>query len=110
MTETAKAIASALFHGVDAMTRLDLSEFAGAVLTTLMQRRATIIGSQEDTGMARTEAEVPLAEMFGYATTLRSATQGKADFTMEFSRYLLIPPAIEEQVVEKIRERDKAKK
>jgi elongation factor G len=75
------------------------TEHAGGMLTTLMQRRGTIIGQQENGGMTVTEAEVPLAEMFGYATTLRSATQGKADFTMEFSRYLPVPEAIEEELV-----------
>ena len=50
--------------------------------------------------MTVTEADVPLAEMFGYATTLRSATQGKADFTMEFSRYVQVPEAIEEELLE----------
>ncbi|MBI2378262.1 MAG: elongation factor G [Deltaproteobacteria bacterium] len=84
------------------------AEHSGNVLTTLMQRRAMIIGSQEDSGLAKVEAEVPLAEMFGYATTLRSATQGKAEFTMEFSRYLLIPPAIEEELIEKVQEALKA--
>ena len=77
------------------------SEFAGAVLATLMQRRGMIIGSQEEGGMTRTDAEVPLAEMFGYATTLRSSTQGKAEFTMEFSRYLQVPNSIAEELVEK---------
>jgi elongation factor G len=77
------------------------AEFAGNVLTTLNQRRATIFGSQEDAGIGRTEAEVPLAEMFGYATTLRSATQGKASFTMEFARYLLVPQTIEDELVAK---------
>ncbi len=72
------------------------AEFSGAVLGTLMQRRAMIVGSQEDAGLARTEAEVPLAEMFGYSTTLRSSTQGKAEFTMEFSRYLPVPASIAE--------------
>jgi elongation factor G len=75
------------------------TEFAGGVLTTLMQRRGMIIGQQESGGMTLTESEVPLAEMFGYATTLRSATQGKADFTMEFSRYLPVPESIEEELV-----------
>ena len=77
------------------------SEHAGGVLTTLMQRRGTIIGQQEDGKMTVTEAEVPLAEMFGYATVLRSATQGQADFTMEFSRYVVVPDAIEEELIEK---------
>ena len=84
------------------------SEFAGAVLTTLMQRRGTIIGQQEDGPLTATEADVPLAEMFGYATTLRSATQGKADFTMEFARYLPVPEAVAEELV--ARAAEKAKK
>ncbi|HEY3449872.1 MAG TPA: elongation factor G [Myxococcales bacterium] len=80
------------------------SEFSGAVLGTLMQRRAMIIGSQEDGGLSRIEAEVPLEQMFGYSTVLRSSTQGKAEFTMEFSRYLPVPAAIAEELVEKARE------
>jgi elongation factor G len=84
------------------------TEHAGGMLTTLMQRRGTIIGQQETGGLTVTEAEVPLAEMFGYATTLRSATQGKADFTMEFSRYLPVPEAIEEELIAKATEKPKA--
>ncbi|MEQ9503309.1 MAG: elongation factor G [Deltaproteobacteria bacterium] len=84
------------------------SEHSGNVLTTIMQRRGMVIGSQEDEGMTRTETEVPLAEMFGYATTLRSATQGKAEFTMEFAKYALVPPAIEEELIEKANAEKKA--
>jgi len=84
------------------------ADFSGNVLATLMQRRGMIIGSQEDGGFARIEAEVPLAEMFGYAMTLRSATQGKAEFTMEFSRYLQVPANIAEELVEKHNEKNKA--
>jgi elongation factor G len=84
------------------------TEHAGGVLTTLMQRRGAIIGQQESGGMTLTEADVPLAEMFGYATTLRSATQGKADFTMEFSRYMPVPESIEADLVEKAAEKAKA--
>lgn len=86
------------------------SQHAGAVLTTINQRRGMVIGSQEDAGITRTEAEVPLAEMFGYATTLRSATQGKAEFTMEFSRYLIVPASLEQELLEKAREKETAKK
>jgi elongation factor G len=80
------------------------TEFSGNVMTTLMQRRGMIIGSQEDHLMSRVEAEVPLAEMFGYATALRSSTQGKAEFTMEFSRYLQLPDAISKELIEKAAE------
>jgi len=83
------------------------TEHSGNVLATLMQRRGMIIGSQEDGVMARIEAEVPLAEMFGYATALRSATQGKAEFTMEFSRYLEVPAAVAEALVEAARDKEK---
>jgi len=75
------------------------ADHAGTVMSTLMQRRGTIVGSQEEDGAARVEAEVPLAEMFGYATTLRSATQGQASFTMEFARYLPVPSSISEELI-----------
>jgi elongation factor G len=72
------------------------TEFQGAVLKTVMQRRGTIVGTTEEDGFCRLESEVPLAEMFGYATDLRSCTQGKAEFTMEFSRYVRVPADIQE--------------
>ncbi len=84
------------------------NEFSGAVMGSLMQRRGMIIGSQEDGLLSRIEAEVPLAEMFGYATALRSATQGKAEFTMEFSRYLQVPEAIAQELVTKAAEKAKS--
>ena len=60
------------------------TEFQGEMVGTVLQRRGILIGTTEDTGFVRIEAEVPLSEMFGYATDLRSATQGKAEFSMEF--------------------------
>jgi elongation factor G len=71
-------------------------EFQGAILKTVMQRRGTVVGTTEEEGFCRLEAEVPLAEMFGYATDLRSCTQGKAEFTMEFSRYVRVPADVQE--------------
>jgi elongation factor G len=80
--------------------------FAGGVLAGLNQRRGLILGAQEDGGQTRVEAEVPLAEMFGYSTVLRSATEGKAEFTMEFSRYVKVPARIaEERIAEAARRR-----
>ncbi|MDC3953482.1 elongation factor G [Polyangium jinanense] len=85
------------------------SEFQGGVVGILMQRRGIIIGTTESDGFCRVEAEVPLAEMFGFSTILRSATQGKAEFTMEFSRYAPVPGAIAEELIKKHKE-EQAKK
>ena len=75
------------------------SEFQGEIIKTVMQRRGIIVGTTEDEGFVRVEADVALAEMFGYATVLRSATQGKAEFTMEFARYAPAPPEVAESLV-----------
>ncbi len=80
------------------------SEFQGGIVGVLMQRRGIIVGTTEAEGFSRVEAEVPLAEMFGFSTVLRSATQGKAEFTMEFSRYLPVPAALAEELIKKHRE------
>ena len=78
-------------------------EFQGAVYKSLMQRRGTVLGSTEDAGFARVDADVPLAEMFGYSTDLRSSTQGKAEFTMEFSKYAPAPQEVSEELLKKYR-------
>jgi elongation factor G len=85
------------------------SEFQGGIVGVLMQRRGIIVGSTEGDGFARVEAEVPLAEMFGFSTVLRSSTQGKAEFTMEFSRYAPVPQSIADELIKKHRE-EQAKK
>ncbi|MBW2274299.1 MAG: elongation factor G [Deltaproteobacteria bacterium] len=76
-------------------------EFQGAILKTIMQRRGQIAGTVEESGFSRVEAQVPLAEMFGYATDLRSTTQGKAEFTMEFSNYSPAPAEVQKELKEK---------
>jgi elongation factor G len=83
-------------------------EHQGNMITTLMQRRGMIVGTTEDEGLTRVNAEVPLAEMFGYATALRSSTQGKAEFTMEFSRYLPVPDSVGEELLAEAAEKRKA--
>ncbi len=77
------------------------SEFQGQYLKTILQRRGLVIGTTEEEGFCRVESEVPLAEMFGYATDLRSVSQGKAEFTMEFSRYVPAPAEVTKGLQEK---------
>jgi elongation factor G len=74
-------------------------DFQGTFVKMLMQRRAIIVGTTEAEGFVRVEADVPLAEMFGYSTYLRSATQGQAEFTMELSKYAPVPAEIGEQLI-----------
>ncbi len=74
------------------------NEFQGNIFASLNQRRGIITASTEDGSFCRVEAEVPLAEMFGYSTVLRSLTQGKAEFTMEFEKYGKVPTQVSEQL------------
>ncbi|MBN1824996.1 MAG: elongation factor G [Candidatus Eisenbacteria bacterium] len=85
------------------------TEFQGEMLRTVMQRRGVIIGTADENEFVRVDGEVPLSEMFGYATTLRSATQGKAEFTMEFARYAPVPWEIAKDRIEEIRRRKEGK-
>jgi elongation factor G len=86
------------------------SEFAGNIFATINQRRGIIISSVEDGTFSRVDAEVPLSEMFGYAGTLRSLTQGKAEFTMEFLKYGRVPANVSETLIEEFREKHKDKR
>ncbi len=79
-------------------------EFQGSVLGGLNQRRGMIQGTSSEQNYAITVAEVPLSEMFGYSTDLRSATQGKGEFTMEFARYAPVPRLIQEELAKKYQE------
>jgi len=84
------------------------SEFQGSVMGSLNQRRGIIVGSQDEGVICVIEAQIPLAEMFGYSTVLRSLTQGQAQFTMEFATYKQVPQSIAEELVKKSAE-DKKK-
>lgn len=77
------------------------NEFQGSVMGSLNQRRGMIVGSQDEGVQTVIEAQVPLSEMFGYATALRSLTQGKAQFTMEFLTYKQVPNSIAEKLLVK---------
>ena len=77
------------------------TEFQGSIMGNLNGRRGVILGTTEDTHYTRIDVEVPLSEMFGYATELRSMSQGKAEFTMEFAKYEPVPKMVGEELQKK---------
>lgn len=86
-------------------------EFQGNILGSLNQRRGVIISTTEESNFTRVDSEVPLSEMFGYSTALRSLTQGKAEFTMEFMKYGKVPTSISEELKKEFQEKkNQAKK
>jgi len=80
-------------------------EFQGSVMGQVNQRRGVIVNSGTQDGYCVIEAETPLAEMFGYSTDLRSATQGKGEFTMEFMKYSPAPRNVQDELVKKFQEK-----
>ncbi len=80
-------------------------EFQGSVMGQINQRRGIIVNTSSNEGYAVIEAEVPLNEMFGYSTDLRSTTQGKGEFTMEFFKYAAVPKNVQEDMVKKYQEK-----
>ena len=76
-------------------------EFQGTVMGQINQRRGVIQNSNTNEGFCTVEADVPLSEMFGYATDLRSMSQGRATYSMEFAKYSEVPGNIAEQIVDK---------
>jgi elongation factor G len=81
------------------------TEFQGGIMGSINQRRGMIIGTLEEADYTVVESEVPLSEMFGYSTILRSLTQGKAEFTMEFARYNPVPKGILDEVIAEIKKK-----
>ncbi|OGR07734.1 MAG: translation elongation factor G [Deltaproteobacteria bacterium RIFOXYD12_FULL_50_9] len=83
------------------------TEFQGPVMGSLNQRRGIIIGTFEEGDYTVVEAEVPLSDMFGYSTVLRSLTQGKAEFTMEFASYKIVPKHVSDEIVKEAQKKHK---
>lgn len=94
---------------LEPMMKLEVSapeEYQGVAMGLVNQRRGIIQGSTSDeTGATIINAEVPLSEMFGFSTVLRSATQGKGEYTMEFSRYAQCPRNIQDELAKKYQEK-----
>ena len=84
------------------------SEFQGNIFGSINQRRGMIVSSTEDNNQCQVIAEVPLSEMFGYSTVLRSLTQGKAEFTMEVAKYGRVPQSVSDELKKEYQEKRKA--
>jgi elongation factor G len=92
----------ALLEPVMAVEVVTPEQYMGDVMGDLNRRRGLVQG-MEDSAMGKViTAEVPLSEMFGYATDLRSATQGRATYTMEFDKYAEVPSNIAEGIINNI--------
>jgi elongation factor G len=76
-------------------------DFLGSVIGDLSSRRGQVEGQSIDDGQSKVQSKVPLAEMFGYATQLRSMTQGRGIFSMEFSHYAEVPRNVAEAIISK---------
>ena len=90
---------------LEPLTRLEVvasDEYLGDIVGDLNARRGAIDGMETRAGARVIHALVPLSEMFGYATILRTLTQGRGVFTMEFFAYEAVPPAIMEQIIARI--------
>lgn len=83
-------------------------EFSGAILGGLNKRRGMITGNTSQGTDVKVEALVPLKEMFGYSNDVRSSTQGKAGFTMEFAKYAPVPKMVQDELIKEAQEAKKA--
>ena len=77
------------------------SEYLGSVMGDISSRRGMIEGQEERGNAVTVQASVPLSEMFGYVTDLRSFTQGRGNYTMQFDRYEPVPKSIKEEIIKK---------
>src|SRR5262249_17386231 len=83
-------------------------QFQGTVMGQINQRRGMMVGNENADGLQTVTAEVPLSEMFGYSTDLRSGTQGKGEFSMEFLKYAAAPRGVQEELIEAHKEKQQA--
>ncbi len=93
-------IEQGIVHTGDEVEVVTPEEYMGDVIGDLNRRRGRVHGMEPRGNAQVVTAHVPLSEMFGYATDLRSNTQGRATYTMQFERYDEVPPNIAEQIVE----------
>jgi len=101
--EAARRASPTLLEPVMAVEVVAPKEFVGTVVGDLNRRRGRIQGTEpRQGGLEVVNASVPLSEMFGYATSVRSATQGRATFTMQFEKYMEVPNSIAQEIQQKV--------
>jgi len=98
--EAAKRAKPVLLEPIFAVEVVTPDEFLGTVIGDLSSRRGRVEAQEPRGNALAVTAKVPLSEMFGYATDLRSNTQGRATYTMQFDAYEEVPPSIAEKIVE----------
>jgi len=98
--EAAKRAKPVLLEPIFKVEVVTPEDFIGDVIGDLSKRRGRLEGQEPRGNAVAITAEVPLGEMFGYATDLRSNTQGRANYTMQFEKYDEVPPNIAEKIVE----------
>ncbi|HFE46392.1 MAG TPA: elongation factor G [Nannocystis exedens] len=103
MMEAMEAASPVLLEPVMEVEVIAPEDQTGHVVSDLNGRRGRVQGMNPRQSLQSIDAEVPLAEMVGYATALRSATQGRANYTMQFSHYSAVPRDLEQSIVQKIR-------
>ncbi len=96
--EGARQAGAQLLEPIMAVEVVTPEEYMGNVNGDLNSRRGVILAMEEGPSGKEVKAEVPLSEMFGYATSLRSATQGRANYTMQFAKYAPVPASIAEEI------------
>ena len=99
--EAARISGVQLLEPVMAVEVVTPEEYMGDVMGDLNSRRGIVLGMDDSPAGRNISAEVPLSEMFGYATDLRSATQGRASYSMEFSKYSEVPANIADAIIKK---------
>jgi elongation factor G len=99
--EGAKKANPVLLEPMMSVEAVTPEEYMGDVMGDLNRRRGIVSGMEDVHAGKAIKAEVPLSEMFGYATDLRSMSQGRATYTMEFSKYADVPANIAKEIIEK---------
>jgi len=100
--EAARKASPVLLEPVMAVEVVTPEDYAGVIMGDLSSRRGRIEGMEHRAGSQVIKAIVPLAEMFGYATHMRSSTQGRAEYSMHFARYEEAPRSVSEEIIAKV--------